>query len=40
MDFSGVVLIAEAIIDIVMLLLIRVFVNAKFPKIKKRKICQ
>lgn len=34
--FSGVVLIAEAIIDIVMLLLIRVFVNAKFPKIKKK----
>ena len=28
--------IAEAIIDIVMLLLIRVFVNAKFPKIKKK----
>ena len=35
--FSGVVLIAEAIIDIVMLLLIRVFVNAKFPKIRKKK---
>ena len=31
--FSGVVLIAEAIM---MLLLIRVFVNAKFPKIKKK----
>lgn len=34
--FSGVVLIAEAIIDMMMLLLIRVFVNAKFPKIKKK----
>lgn len=34
--FSGVVLIAEAIIDLAMLLLIRVFVNAKFPKRKKK----
>ena len=34
--FSGVVLIVEAIIDLAMLLLIRVFVNAKFPKRKKK----